>query len=66
MARTIIARRFGRFLELDAEHSYLAGEGLEAEWLNQLLGSSSTSRGAVGPHQGRKVFTLQTLPAIDD
>jgi len=29
---------------------------------NQLLGSSITYRIAVGPQQGRKVFTLQTLP----
>jgi len=67
-----IAHRFGRFLkrhgllESDAENSYLAGEGLEAEPLDQLLGSSSSYRGAVGLHQGRKVFTLQTLPAIDE
>jgi hypothetical protein len=29
----------------------------------QLLGSSVTYRIAIGPRQGRKVFTLQTLPA---
>ena len=29
---------------------------------NQLLGSSITYRIAVGPQQGRKVLTLQTLP----
>ena len=29
----------------------------------QLLSSSITYRIAVGPQQGRKVFTLQTLPA---
>ncbi len=29
---------------------------------NQLLGSSITYRIALGPQQGRKVFTLQTLP----
>ena len=33
--------------------------------MNQLLGSSITSRIAVGPQVGRQVFTLQTLPAID-
>jgi len=32
----------------------------------QLLGSSITYRTAVGAQQGRKVFTLQTLPACDE
>jgi hypothetical protein len=30
------------------------------------LGSSITYRIAVGPHQGRKVFTLQTLPGCEE
>jgi len=34
--------------------------------MDQLLGASITYRIAVGPNQGRKVFTLQTLPAWDD
>ena len=34
--------------------------------MDQLLGSSITYRIAVGPQQGRKVFTLQTLPACDE
>jgi hypothetical protein len=33
--------------------------------MNQLLGHSITYRIAVGPQAGRKVFTLQTLPACD-
>ena len=33
--------------------------------MNQLLGHSITYRIAVGPQQGLKVFTLQTLPACD-
>lgn len=33
--------------------------------LHELLGHSITYRIAVGPQQGRKVFTLQTLPACD-
>ena len=49
-----------------AENSYLAGEGLEAGPMDQLLGSSITYRIAVGPQQGRKVFTLQTLLACDE
>jgi hypothetical protein len=34
--------------------------------MNHLLGSSITYRIAVGPQQGRKVFTLQTLPDCED
>ena len=34
--------------------------------MEQLLGSSITYRIAVGPQQGRKVFTLQTLPAYEE
>jgi hypothetical protein len=29
-----------------------------------LLGHSITYRIAVGPHEGRKAFTLQTLPGV--
>ena len=67
-----LAQRIGRYLERqgllerDAENSYLAGDGLEAGPMDQLLGSSITYRIAVGPHQGRKVFTLQTLPGCDE
>jgi len=66
-----IAHRIGRFLEQqgllerDAENSYLTGETMDDDPLNQLLGSSITYRIAVGPQQGRKVFTLKTLPACD-
>lgn len=66
-----IARRVGRFLERqgllerDAENSYLVGDALEAGPMDQLLGHSITYRIAIGPQQGRKVFTLQTLPASD-
>jgi ribosomal protein S27E len=48
-----------------AENSYLARDDLEAGPMEQLLGSSITYRIAVGPQQGRKVFTLQTLAAWD-
>jgi hypothetical protein len=34
--------------------------------MDQLLGYSITYRIAVGPQQGRKVFTLQTLPACGE
>jgi hypothetical protein len=34
--------------------------------MDQLRGHSITYRIAVGPQQGRKVFTLQTLPGIEE
>ena len=66
-----IAQRVGRvlerrgLLECDAENSYLAGEAAEADSMDHLVGHSITYRIAVGPQAGRKVFTLQTLPAND-
>ena len=63
-----IAHRLGRYLERqgllerDAENSYLALDGEEEGPMDQLRGHSITYRIAVGPQQGRKVFTLQTLP----
>jgi len=66
-----IAQRVGRFLERqgllerDAENSYLAGDAVDEDPMAQLLGHSITYRIAVGPQVGRKVFTLQTLPACD-
>ncbi len=67
-----LARRIGRFLERhgllerDTENSYLAGDDLEAGPMDHLVASSITYRIAVGPQQGRKVFTLQTLPGRDE
>ena len=66
-----IARRIARFLERqgllerDAENSYLASDAVNEDPMNQLLGHSITYRIAVGPSQGRKVFTLRTLPERD-
>lgn len=66
-----IALRVGRFLERqgllerDAENSYLASDAVDDDAMNSLLGHSITYRIAVGPQAGRKVFTLQTLPACD-
>ena len=34
--------------------------------MQQVLGSSVSYRFAIGPQLGRKVFTLQTLPAVED
>ena len=70
LAQTI-ARRVGRYLERqdllerDAENSYLTTDAVSEDSMNQLLGHSITYRIAVGPQAGRKVFTLQTLPACD-
>lgn len=66
-----IAHRVGRFLERqgllerDAENSYLSGDAVDDDPMSQLCGHSITYRIAVGPQAGRKVFTLQTLPACD-
>jgi len=66
-----VAHRIGRFLERegllerDAENSYLAPDAVPAGPMDNLWGHSITYRIAVGPQAGRKVFTLQTLPAYD-
>jgi hypothetical protein len=63
-----MAQRIGRFLgrqgllERDSENSYLAWDAEDEDSMDQLLGHSITYRIAVGPQQGRKVFTLQILP----
>ena len=51
------------------DQSYLTADAVDADNetpMNHLLGSSITYRIAVGPQQGRKVFTLQTLPDCED
>ena len=69
-----IARRVGRYLERqglverDTGNIFLTQEAVgvsDGDPSNQLLGSSITYRIAVGPQQGRKVFTLQTLPNLE-
>ena len=69
-----IAHRVARYLERqgllerDTGHTYLTANGIDADPespMNHLLGSSITYRIAVGPQQGRKVFTLQTLPDLE-
>jgi hypothetical protein len=68
-----ISTRLARFLvkegvlTQDLEHSYLDLGHLEEDPLRQVHGHSITYRIAVGPQQGRKVFTLQTvLPREED
>ena len=55
-----IARLLERrgLLERDAEHSTLTSDTVDENPMDQLLGHSITYRIAVGPQQGRKVFTL--------
>ena len=50
-------------LERDAENAYLQLDHIEEDPMHQLQGHSITYRIAIGPRQGQKVFTLQTLPA---
>lgn len=65
-----IGHRIGRHLERrgllvrDAQKAYLDWDGEQASALDDLAGHSITYTVAVGPHQGQKAFTLQTLPAI--
>jgi len=67
-----ISARVGRYLERqgllvrDMENSALALEVDDDAALDALLSHSITYRIAVGPHQGRLAFTLQTLPARTD
>ncbi len=50
----------------DDESSYLTLDLQDDDAMNQLQGHSITYRIAVGPQQGRKVFTLQTIPSWED
>ncbi len=67
-----IAHRVARYLERqgllerDADSSYLALENLDedASAMPDLYGHSITYRVALGPQQGKKVFSLQTLPPL--
>jgi hypothetical protein len=67
-----LAERVGGFgqrqglLECDGEQSFLAEEAVEEGSMDPLLAHSVTYRMAAGPQAGRKVFTLQTLPASDE
>ena len=67
-----LSTRLGQYLEKegvleqDSENPYLKLEHLEDNPLRQVHGHSITYRIAVGPQQGRKVFTLQTVPPRED
>jgi len=47
------------------ENDYLTEGAFEADALTPLHTASIAYRIAIGPRQGRKVFTLQTLPASE-
>ena len=57
-----VARRLEKlgFIERDMDNYYLALDESQND-LDELSGYSTTYRIAVGPNQGRKVFTLQTI-----
>ena len=68
----VISQRVGRALERqgllvrDLENSFLAVDTPDGTGFDGLLGHSITYRIALGPHQGRKAFTLQTVPTATD
>jgi hypothetical protein len=67
-----IIQRVGRALERqgllvrDVENSFLTLDRTAISGFDDLLSHSITYRTALGPLQGRKVFTLQTVPAVTD
>ena len=67
-----ISQRVAGFLERegifkrDEKNSYLNLEQGNEDPLQQVLSCSVTYRIATGPQQGRKVFTLQTIPAREE
>lgn len=46
------------------DSSFLALDLGEVSGFNDLLGHSISVRIALGPHQGRNAFTLQTVPSV--
>jgi hypothetical protein len=67
----LISHRVVRYLERqgiperDEESSYLQLDGMDNDPMQPLIKCSVNYRIAVGPQQGRKVLTLQTLPAVE-
>ena len=66
----LICKHVGRALERqgrlvrDFENSFLTVDRSDGAGFEDLLGHSITYRIALGPHQGRKAFTVQTVPAV--
>ncbi len=67
-----IASRVGEKLERQGlivrvcENAYLALDPADSVPMHDLIGHSITYRVATGPRAGQKVFTLQTLPAVEE
>ena len=63
-----IARHLERrgLLVRDHENDFLTCDASDASTLDDLRGHSIPYRIALGPHPGRKAFTLQTLPSTDE
>ena len=67
-----LSERIGRHLERrgllvrEIENGTLALDKNDDSTLDELRGHSITYRIALGPHAGRKAFTLQTLPSSGD
>jgi len=67
-----ISHRVARYLERqgvlerDEENGYLQLVGMDEDLMQQLIGCSVSNRIGVDPQQGRKVFTLQTLPVVEE
>jgi hypothetical protein len=67
-----ISHRIARYLERqgllvrDMENTYLQLDTLDDDPLQDLQGHSISYRIAMGPQQGRKVVTLQTIPAVSE
>ena len=53
-------------LERDEENSYLNLEEGDEDPMQQVLGCSVSYRIAIGPQEGRRVFTLQTIPSWEE
>ena len=64
-----LSHRVARYLERqgllvrDAENTYLQLDAVDDDPMQDVHGHSISYRIAIGPQQGRKVFTLQTIPA---
>ena len=67
-----ISVRLARYLERagliegDMENQYLTNDALNSGGMSDHQGYSVNDRISVGPQKGRGVFTLQTLPVMQD
>jgi hypothetical protein len=52
-------------LQRDEENRYLQLDGMDDDPMQPFIGCSVSYRIAMGPQQGRKVLTFQTLPAVE-